>query len=135
MPSEIVRARKGMIEVLGEIVVPALERKGFTGDFPHFRRITPERIDLLSFFFNPYGHGFVFKFGRCGPDGFVKRSGKRVPPNKVTTGDMPYMQLNWISPDIASTGPAFWFQYEPGSLGSLRRAAECSLPYLLQVDL
>jgi len=135
MPSKIVSAREGMIQVLGQIVVPSLARKGFTGQFPHFRRVMSERIDLLSFFFNPYGHGFVFKSGRCGPGGFIKRNGKHVAPEKLKTSDMSYMQLNWISPDLAAKGSAFWFQYEPSDPRSLRQAAESSLSYLLQVDL
>lgn len=135
MPPKFVAARDAMIDVLEQIVVPALTRKGFTGKFPHFRRITPDRIDLLSFYFNPYGHGFVYKFGRCGPRGFVKRNGKRVPPEKLSTSDMLDVQLNWISPALDSTGPEFWFQYEPSDANSLRKAAEASLPYLLQLDL
>jgi hypothetical protein len=134
MPSQRLDNRREIIEVLDRIVVRSLKQRGFVGRFPHFRRITSDRIDLLSFFFMPKGHGFVFKFGRCGPGGLVKRNGKRVPPEKVTTGDLMLMQLAWISPDTRSNSPEFWFQYQPENPQSQREAAEKALPYLLQLD-
>ena len=71
----------------------------------------------------------------CGLGGFVKRNGKLIPPERVATTDMPYEQLAWISPNSASRGSDFWFQYEPSDPESLRKAALDVLPYLLQLDI
>jgi hypothetical protein len=135
MPSTIVQRRQEMCAELERTVVPVLQNKGFAGSFPHFHRISAERIDVLSFFFNPYGHGFVFKFGRCGPEGLVTRLGKRIRPDKLTTGHFTILQLNWISPDVNAKDDAFWFCFQPGQPDSLRQAALSCIPYLLQVDL
>ena len=135
MPSAIIESRPAMVAELGRTVVPVLQQKGFCAEFPHFRRVTSERIDLLGLLFNPHGHGFVFKFARCGPEGFVTRNGRRIPPDKVTTSHFMIMQLNWISPDVRAKGNEFWFCFEPDKPDSLRAAALSAIPYLLQVDL
>jgi hypothetical protein len=40
--------RDAMIKEIKSKVVPVLRNKGFRGRYPHFRRFTKERIDLLS---------------------------------------------------------------------------------------
>lgn len=121
--------------MLDRVVVPVLRQKGFTGQSPHFRRITAARIDLLSVFFDPHHHGFVFKFGRCGPEGPVARNGKRIAPDKATVDHLMLAQLAWISPDAQAKDAAFWFRFEPGNEQSMQEAARNAVPYLLQVDL
>jgi hypothetical protein len=58
-------SRKKMIKHLSEIVIPVLREKGFKGSFPHFRRITNDRINLLTFQFDRYGGGFVIEITNC----------------------------------------------------------------------
>jgi hypothetical protein len=44
-------------------VIPTLRQAGFTGSFPHFRRIQGERTDLITFQFDKWGGGFVIEIG------------------------------------------------------------------------
>lgn len=94
-----------MISSLKKIVIPVLREKGFKGSFPHFRRITEEKIDLLTFQFDRYGGGFVIEIAVCSPDGWTHYWGKKVPPNKVTAHDLhPDNRLRLKGGD--------WFRYD-----------------------
>ena len=73
-----------MIRVLKDTVVPALTARGFQGAFPHFRRLRPDRIDLLTFQFYRSGGKFVVELSQCGPDGYTPPWGEKIPPGKVT---------------------------------------------------
>ncbi len=44
-------------------VIAQLRKSGFKGSFPHFRRITEDRIDLLSFQFSQWGGQFCINVG------------------------------------------------------------------------
>jgi hypothetical protein len=50
-----------MIKKLNDIVVPVLRQSNFKGSFPHFRRVTAERTNLLTFQFDRSGGGFVIE--------------------------------------------------------------------------
>lgn len=43
-----------MIAALKAVFVPVLRERGFKGSFPHFRRIRPDRIDLLTVQFDKW---------------------------------------------------------------------------------
>ena len=58
--------RKEMIVALNSIVVPVLRHRGFTGSFPHFRRLGTKQIDLITFQFDKWGGGFVVELSKCG---------------------------------------------------------------------
>jgi Domain of unknown function (DUF4304) len=77
--------RDEMIKALKSILVPLLREKGFKGSFPHFRRILETRIDLISFFFDKYGGGFIVEIGASPANGFTIKGGPHFPPNKVNT--------------------------------------------------
>lgn len=57
--------KKRMISVLNTIVVPEIRKRGFKGSFPHFRKISEDKIDLITFQFDRYGGGFVIEVGVC----------------------------------------------------------------------
>lgn len=80
--------RNKMISKLKEIVVPELRDREFKGSFPHFRKISKEKIELLTFQFDRYGEGFVVEVGVCSPEGFTHSWGEKVPPHKVTAHDV-----------------------------------------------
>jgi prophage antirepressor-like protein len=67
-----------MHKALKQIVVPYLREQGFKGTFPHFRRPTETKIDLLSFQFRMQGGGFFIDFASSTPDGIVDGSGKKA---------------------------------------------------------
>jgi Domain of unknown function (DUF4304) len=77
--------RNEMIKALILIVIPLLREKGFKGSFPHFRRVLETRIDLISFFFDKYGGGFIVEIGASPVNGFTIKGGPHFPPNKVNT--------------------------------------------------
>ena len=76
-----------MDRALKAIVVPELRTRGFTGSFPHFRRIRPDRIDLVSFHFPRRGGQFVVELSQCGPAGIAFEGEEAIPPDKVTVND------------------------------------------------
>ena len=79
--------RKNMIKALRQEVVPLLRRAGFSGSFPHFRRISKDKIDLIMFQFNKYGGSFVIEVAQCSPKGRIHSWGEKVPPEKVKVYD------------------------------------------------
>jgi hypothetical protein len=81
-------SRDRMIAALKETVVPMLRDMGFSGSFPHFRRVREKQIDLLTFQFNRYGGSFVVEVAFCAPDGFMTHWGEHIPPNKVRAHDI-----------------------------------------------
>jgi len=77
-----------MVRELQASVVPWIRRAGFTGGFPHFRRIGEKCIDLLTFQFDRNGGGFLVEIARCPPDGVVTHWGEPIAPNKVKAWDL-----------------------------------------------
>jgi hypothetical protein len=99
-------ARDNMISELKKIVVPEIRKRGFKGSFPHFRRISEDKIDLMTFQFDRYGGGFVIEVGVCSPEGFTHSWGE-IPPNKVTAHDLnPNNRLRLKEKD------GQWFRYD-----------------------
>ena len=105
-------SRDEMIAALQQVVTPVLRDMGFTGSFPHLRRIRETRIDLLTFQFSRYGGSFVVELGVCPPNGFTTHWGAHIPPNKVRAHDIPRrLRLGSNPPTVAD----HWFSYEPTS--------------------
>ena len=100
-----------MIKNLNEIVVPALRQLNFKGSFPHFRRLTADRINLLTFQFDRHGGGFVIEIANCKPNGFMTSWGKEIKPNKLTSHDLDIrkrIQTNMTTDSSSTDG---WFRY------------------------
>jgi hypothetical protein len=86
--------RDEMIKALKSILIPLLREKGFKGSFPHFRRRLETRIDLIFFFFDKYGGGFIVEIGASPTNGFTIKGGTHFPPDKVnTTHHVPCIRL------------------------------------------
>ena len=104
--------RNKMIENLNNVVVPTLRQLGFKGSFPHFRRQTTERINLLTFQFDKCGGGFVIEIANCKSSGFTTSWGKEIKLNKLTAHDLnkrKRIQAN-MTTDSSSTDD--WFRYD-----------------------
>jgi hypothetical protein len=56
-----------MEKELRTAVLPWLPGCGFSGKFPHLRRIMQTSIDLLTFHFDKNGGGFVIEWTPGGP--------------------------------------------------------------------
>lgn len=105
--------RKEMIVALNSIVVPVLRHRGFTGSFPHFRRLGTKQIDLITFQFDKWGGGFVVEISKCGTGGVTMPWGKRISPKKVTAHDLhPKDRIR-----LGCEGPSTedWYRYDTGN--------------------
>lgn len=99
-----------MKKALQQVVVPHLRELGFRGAFPHFRRRS-DRIDIVTFQFDSYGGGFIIELGRCGLEGYTTYWGEHIPPESVTTWDLPMDQRARIQPR-PDGGTDSWFRYD-----------------------
>ena len=102
-----------MIGALRKILVPVLRQRGFTGSFPHLRRIEKDRIDLVTFQFDKWGGGFVVEVAKCAADGFTTPWGEKIAPGEVKAHDLhPNARLR-----LGAKGPEadHWFRYDAGA--------------------
>ena len=81
-----------MRRILRVSVVPELRSRGFKGSFPHFRRICPDRIDLLTFQFSQFGPDLYIEVGSCPSNGATHADGSHTPPSKVCTHHAGYFR-------------------------------------------
>lgn len=122
-----------MVRALKAVVVPLLREHGFTGSFPHFRRLHQLRIDLLTFQFDRHGGGFIIEIGRCGPQGFTTHWGKQIPPEKVRAWDLPAKQRARIQPRNGS-GTDSWFRFDDLAADDFTRTANSVVPFLTKAE-
>ena len=104
--------RDEMIKYLNLIVVHALRQLNFKGSFPHFRRLTTDRINLLTFQFDRNGGGFVIEITNCQPNGFTTSWGAKIEPNKLTAHNL--INRKRIQSNMDTTGSLTddWFRYD-----------------------
>ncbi len=100
-----------MVQALKAIVVPRLRETGFKGSFPHFRRPSREKIDLLTFQFDQRGGGFVIEISKCPPIGITTYYGKFIPPNQVNALHMHPGERIRLQPRNGSS-TFDWFRYD-----------------------
>ena len=75
--------RKNMDVALKDKVVPLLRKTGFKGSFPHFRRISDKKIDVLGFQFSQWGPQFYIEIAVCPTEGETLLDGRHFPPEKI----------------------------------------------------
>lgn len=123
-----------MIDSLKTLVVPDLRKRGFNGSFPHFRRLAPGHIDLLTFQFDRHGGGFVIEISQCGTEGFKTHWGKQIPPSKVSAHDLHPDQRYRIQPGSEGSTDS-WFRYDKaGSKEHYQEVARSVLPYFERAE-
>ncbi len=129
------QARESMIRALQEIVVPRLREQGFKGSFPHFRRSSKEKIDLLTFQFDKWGGGFVIEISKCPSEGITTYLGEPIPPNKVTAWDLHPDERYRLQPRRGSS-PSDWFRYDNPTRQEdvFEKTARQVLPFLLEAE-
>jgi hypothetical protein len=112
------KERDLMIQKLKIIVIPYLKYKCFTGNFPHFRRICKNRIDLITFQFDKYGGGFVVEIAKCPNKIFVSYWGKKIPQNKITAHDLHPNERLRLRSKISKSDKEkdYWFRYDKWNL-------------------
>jgi Domain of unknown function (DUF4304) len=108
-------------------VVSVLRESGFTGSYPHLRRLHVTHVDLLTFQFDVNGGGFLIEITRCGIGGTTSYGGKHIPASNVTVWD--------IHPDDRlrikrgeGSGTDSWFRYESGRYDEVASQVLAKLP-------
>ena len=120
-------SRELMDEALKASVVPVLRQDGFTGSYPHFRRVHVTHVDLLMFQFDINGGGFLIEISRCSIGGITTHWGKYIPASKVRAWDLHPNDRFRIKP---REGPRTdsWFRYESGRYDSVASEVLAKLP-------
>ena len=108
-------------------VVPVLRENGFTGSYPHFRRVHDTHVDLLTFQFDINGGGFLIEVSRYGIGGITTHWGKHIPASKVRAWDLQPNDRFRIKPGEGS-GTDSWFRYDSGGYDDVANEALAKLP-------
>ena len=103
-----------MESALKRAVTATLRPVGFRGSFPHLRRISIDRIDLISFQFHSAGGSFVVNVASCDPAGHTFSWGEHVPPAAVTAIDIYPPTRTRVGSDTFPRGD-HWFAFGPRS--------------------
>ena len=119
-----------MTAALKKNVLPALRNMGFTGTFPHLRRIA-DHVDLMTFQFDRNGGGFVMEAARGELSGFTTHWGKFIPANKLTAWDLHPDQRIRIQPKQGG-GTDSWFRYDAEN--NLDQIARNALEEIVKFD-
>ena len=132
------KERDKMIEALQKSAIPKLREMGFKGSFPHFRRASETRIDLLTFQFDKWGGGFIIEISQCPIAGITTHWGKRIAPDKVKAWDMYPDQRLRLHPragsSTAGSSTRDWFRYDKPQNGTFAEIAESVLPFLTKAE-
>jgi hypothetical protein len=115
-------SRDAMIVELKRLAVPVLRSLGFKGSFPHFRRATATRIDLLTFQFSMGAGQFVIEIGAFPAAGY-ELYGKLIPAAEVKMAHL-RRRLRLGAKDENSD---HWFNYDGGDYAGL---AASVVPYI-----
>jgi hypothetical protein len=119
--------RELMDVALKTSVVPVLRESGFTGSYPHLRRLHVTHVDLLTFQFDVNGGGFQIEISRCGIGGTTTHWGRHIPASNVTAWDIHPNDRFRIKPGEGS-GTDSWFRYESGRYGDVANQVLAKLP-------
>ncbi len=109
--------RKEMIKKLNELVVPTLRQLDFKGSFPHFRRFTVDKINLLTFQFDRYGGGFVIEISNCKRGDFETSYGLLIKENKLTAHDFNKRKRIQSNMKASNSSTEDWFRFDNAIIG------------------
>jgi hypothetical protein len=106
--------RPEMIMELKRTVLPYLRSTGFRGSFPHLRRLTQDKVDLLTFQFDRWGGGVVVELARCSTGGVVTHWGEHIPAERMRAWDVhPNHRIRLQRHPGSGTDSWFRFDAEP----------------------
>ena len=111
--------RDEMVKKLNEIVVPALRQLGFKGSVPHLRRLTKDRINLLTFQFDRHGGGFVIEIANCNTTDYKTASDRLIAPGKLTAHDFYIRKRIQANMKTSNSSTDDWFRYDKKHLFGL----------------
>ena len=99
--------REIMINALKKTVIKDIKDRGFTGTYPHFKKILPDCVELIDFQTNKYGGSFTIEVSAVFPN------------SKVTNLSDPTATVDANKVDVAYTNQRYrldgmfdgWFYY------------------------
>ena len=103
--------RKEVNSQIKKTIVPKLREHGFTGSFPHFRRIYEDgRVDYLSFQFNKWGGSFIAEMAVAYP--YKGKEGNFYYWNEVTVDFVKKSNYSYTNKRLRiSPMNGEWFEY------------------------
>jgi hypothetical protein len=110
--------REAMISELKRVVQSHLRSVGFSGSFPHFRKIGQATIELVTFQFDRHGGGFVMEIARGPAGGITTALGAHISPNKTTAWDVHPNFRKRIQPRTGGDADA-WFRFDTAAPGEV----------------
>jgi len=110
-------ARDKMDAALKEHVVPALRSRGFSGSFPHFRRIRASVVDMLTFCFSQAGGNFCVEVASCPLERLIGHLGTPIPVSKAKVWNAPSRRLRLGSRDMRLD---HWFRFDETCFAHIR---------------
>jgi len=117
-----------MTAELKRSVIPELRRLGFSGVFPHFRRLTSVQTELLSFQYHRYNDTFVVEVGYCAPGPYISPWSGEMPPETLSTNHLDLTQRSRLRLQGPKTGP--WIAFSSEDSASYMCAAQAVLSLL-----
>ena len=117
-----------MTAELKRSVIPELRRLGFTGVFPHFRRLTSFQTDLLSFQYHRFNDAFVVEVGYCAPGPYNSPWGGEIQPGTLSTNFLDLTHRLRLRPQEPTTDP--WISFSSEDPANYTCAARAVLPLL-----
>ncbi len=102
-----------MTAALKRTLVPALERSGFSGTFPRYRRTTASVVHLLMIAYDKEGASFHLEFGGH-PSGDKRTSwGEVVPADKILLEHVPFTERARLQARCdGGSVPSQWFRFD-----------------------
>lgn len=107
-------SRSEMDAALKRLATEVLRPKGFSGSIPHLRRISSERLDVISFQHHSAGGSFVVEVASCDAGGLTTYWGKFIEPTKVKATDVHPSRRPRLGSPTFPVGD-HWFDYGPRS--------------------
>jgi Domain of unknown function (DUF4304) len=105
-------SKADMARELKSSVLPWLRQQGFSGSFPHFRRLGGEhRADLLTFQFDRHGGGYVIEIAQCPLEGIVTPWGMAIPASKAKAWNVHPTRRRRIRAED-KPGTEGWFRFD-----------------------
>ncbi|MEY4875870.1 MAG: hypothetical protein RL708_1019 [Bacteroidota bacterium] len=104
-------SKEEMVKHLKKLVVPHLRQIDFTGSFPHFRRLTSDRVNFLTFQFDRHGGGFVIEIANAKNETFKRYGGIEIEPNKLNAHALTKRKRIQANMKDESTTDS-WFRYD-----------------------
>lgn len=122
--------RNMMISALKEVLVPEINKMGFTGSFPHFRKKENEIMGFPSIQFNRYGGSFVLEVGKTKKE-YLWGVEEETPFEKLHHGHTGYRRR--IHPKEIKGD--YWYSYEKfNNDNEFRELAKSIIPLLPQIE-